>query len=122
MLCRSRPGRWLCGADRCQSALERAVNDLQQIGGDIGPASQFGPGNARFQRAAMLGVIDQAQERQLSIQRKKGVLVDRARAETLVFQLVRERVQFGPRFSKPIRVSPRIPLSNPAANCAKARM
>lgn len=34
--------------------------------------------------------VYQAQERQLSIQKKKGVLVDRARAETLVFQLARQ--------------------------------
>jgi hypothetical protein len=34
--------------------------------------------------------VYQAQERQLSIQRKKGVLVDRARAETLVFRLARQ--------------------------------
>lgn len=34
--------------------------------------------------------VYQAQERQLSIQKKKGVLVDRARAETLVFRLARQ--------------------------------
>jgi hypothetical protein len=34
--------------------------------------------------------VYQAQERQLSIQRKKGVLIDRARAETLVFRLARQ--------------------------------
>ncbi len=31
-----------------------------------------------------------AQERQLAVQKKKGTLVDRARAETLVFRLARE--------------------------------
>ena len=34
--------------------------------------------------------VYQAQERQLAIQKKKGVLVDRARAETLVFRLARQ--------------------------------
>ena len=34
--------------------------------------------------------VYQAQERQLSIQKKKGVLVDRARTETLVFRLARQ--------------------------------
>jgi hypothetical protein len=34
--------------------------------------------------------VYQAQERQLSIQRKKGMLVDRGRAETLVFRLARQ--------------------------------
>ena len=34
--------------------------------------------------------VYQAQERQLSIQKKKGALVDRARAETLVFRLARQ--------------------------------
>jgi hypothetical protein len=34
--------------------------------------------------------VYQAQERQLSIQKKKGTLVDRARAETLVFRLARQ--------------------------------
>jgi len=34
--------------------------------------------------------VYQAQERQLAIQKKKGTLVDRARAETLVFRLARQ--------------------------------
>ena len=34
--------------------------------------------------------VYQAQERQLAIQKKKGALVDRARAETLVFRLARQ--------------------------------
>lgn len=34
--------------------------------------------------------VYQAQERQIAIQKKKGVLVDRARAETLVFRLARQ--------------------------------
>jgi hypothetical protein len=34
--------------------------------------------------------VYQAQERQLSLQKKKGTLVDRARAEALVFRLARQ--------------------------------
>ncbi len=34
--------------------------------------------------------VYQAQERQLSIQKKKGALVDRSRAETMVFRLARQ--------------------------------
>lgn len=34
--------------------------------------------------------VYQAQERQIAIQKKKGTLVDRARAETLVFRLARQ--------------------------------
>jgi hypothetical protein len=34
--------------------------------------------------------VYQAQDRQLAIQKKKGALVDRARAETLVFRLARQ--------------------------------
>jgi hypothetical protein len=34
--------------------------------------------------------VYQAQERQLALQKKKGVLVDRTRAETLVFRLARQ--------------------------------
>ena len=50
-----------------------------------------GPGDsASYLKARTALTVYQAQERQLSIQRKKGVLVDRARAETLVFRLARQ--------------------------------
>ena len=50
-----------------------------------------GPGDsASYLKASTALTVYQAQERQLSIQRKKGVLVDRARAETLVFRLARQ--------------------------------
>ena len=50
-----------------------------------------GPGDsASYLKARTALTVYQAQERQLSIQRKKGALVDRARAETLVFRLARQ--------------------------------
>lgn len=50
-----------------------------------------GPGDSTsYLKARTALTVYQAQERQLSIQRKKGVLVDRARAETLVFRLARQ--------------------------------
>jgi len=57
-----------------------------------GPAPAVsGPGDSTsYIKARTALTVYQAQERQLSIQRKKGVLVDRARAETLVFRLARQ--------------------------------
>jgi hypothetical protein len=58
-------------------------------GGAIGGVS--GPGDSTsYLKARTALTVYQAQERQLSIQKKKGVLVDRARAETLVFRLARQ--------------------------------
>ena len=60
-------------------------------GGAIGGRSVSGPGDSTsYLKARTALTVYQAQERQLSIQRKKGVLVDRARAETLVFRLARQ--------------------------------
>lgn len=60
-------------------------------GGVIGGGSVSGPGESTsYLKARTALTVYQAQERQLSIQRKKGVLVDRARAETLVFRLARQ--------------------------------
>jgi hypothetical protein len=57
-----------------------------------GPAPAVsGPGDSTsYIKARTALTVYQAQERQLSIQKKKGVLVDRARAETLVFRLARQ--------------------------------
>ncbi len=50
-----------------------------------------GPGDSSsYLKARTALTVYQAQERQIAIQRKKGVLVDRARAETLVFRLARQ--------------------------------
>ncbi|MDP5309222.1 hypothetical protein [Paracoccus spongiarum] len=49
-----------------------------------------GPGDSSsYLKARTALTVYQAQERQIAIQKKKGVLVDRARAETLVFRLAR---------------------------------
>jgi hypothetical protein len=56
-----------------------------------GTGGVSGPGDSTsYLKARTALTVYQAQERQLSIQRKKGVLVDRARAETLVFRLARQ--------------------------------
>jgi hypothetical protein len=57
----------------------------------MAPSAVSGPGdNTSYIKARTALTVYQAQERQLSIQKKKGVLVDRARAETLVFRLARQ--------------------------------
>jgi hypothetical protein len=54
-------------------------------------AAVSGPGDSTsYLKARTALTVYQAQERQLSIQKKKGTLVDRARAETLVFRLARQ--------------------------------
>jgi hypothetical protein len=59
--------------------------------GSVGEGAASGPGDSTsYLKARTALTVYQAQERQLSIQRKKGVLVDRARAETLVFRLARQ--------------------------------
>ena len=101
---------------------EAAVASVGETLREEGLAAPVTSGGTTFLQAKTANEVLKAQERRIRLQKLKGELVDRARAETLMFRLARERAQFGPRFSKPIRVSPRIPLSNPAANCAKARM
>ena len=60
-------------------------------GAGVGAGTISGPGDSTsYLKARTALTVYQAQERQLSIQRKKGVLVDRARAETLVFRLARQ--------------------------------
>jgi hypothetical protein len=60
----------------------------RSTGGDSGFS---GPADSTsYLKARTALTVYQAQERQLSIQKKKGVLVDRARAETLVFRLARQ--------------------------------
>ncbi len=47
-------------------------------------------GSDSYLKARTALTVYQAQERQLTIQKKKGTLVDRARAEALVFRLARQ--------------------------------
>lgn len=60
----------------------------RSAGGDTafnGPAD-----STSYLKARTALTVYQAQERQIAIQKKKGTLVDRARAETLVFRLARQ--------------------------------
>ena len=60
----------------------------RSVGGDAGLS---GPTDSTsYLKARTALTVYQAQERQLAIQKKKGALVDRARAETLVFRLARQ--------------------------------
>ena len=60
-------------------------------GSAAGDSAVSGPGDSTsYLKARTALTVYQAQERQLSIQKKKGVLVDRTRAETLVFRLARQ--------------------------------
>ena len=69
----------------------RAQGGVGAGSGDGATSAVSGPGDsASYLKARTALTVYQAQERQLSIQRKKGVLVDRARAETLVFRLARQ--------------------------------
>jgi len=47
-------------------------------------------GSLSYLKARTALTVYQAQERQLAIQKKKGLLIDRARAESLVFRLARQ--------------------------------
>ena len=60
----------------------------RSTGGDTGFSGQADSSSYLKARTAL--TVYQAQERQLAIQKKKGTLVDRARAETLVFRLARQ--------------------------------
>ena len=60
----------------------------RSTGGDTGFS---GPADSSsYLKARTALTVYQAQERQLAIQKKKGALVDRSRAETLVFRLARQ--------------------------------
>lgn len=60
----------------------------RSVGGDGGFP---GPTDSTsYLKARTALTVFQAQERQLAIQKKKGMLVDRARAEALVFRLARQ--------------------------------
>ena len=60
----------------------------RSTGGDAGISGAADSSSYLKARTAL--TVYQAQERQLAIQKKKGALVDRSRAETLVFRLARQ--------------------------------
>jgi phage terminase Nu1 subunit (DNA packaging protein) len=88
----------VAASDARRCAASDPDQQLRARGGFAGSASGkadaggvSGPGDSTsYLKARTALTVYQAQERQLSIQKKKGVLVDRARAETLVFQLARQ--------------------------------
>ena len=68
------------------------MTDPDQQRRSTGSDSGFsGPADSSsYLKARTALTVYQAQERQLAIQKKKGVLIDRARAEALVFRLARQ--------------------------------
>jgi hypothetical protein len=77
--------------DPDQQMRSRGGSGAAGDGGATGGGSVSGPGDSTsYLKARTALTVYQAQERQLSIQKKKGALVDRARAETLVFRIARQ--------------------------------
>ena len=75
------------GTARQSAAPERSSHPADSLAAP----SISGPGDSSsYLKARTALTVYQAQERQIAIQKKKGVLVDRARAETLVFRLARQ--------------------------------
>lgn len=62
----------------------------RSFGSDAGAQVSGNGGSDNYLKARTALTVYQAQERQLAIQKKKGALVDRARAEALVFRLARQ--------------------------------
>ena len=62
----------------------------RSLGGDSAMPTGASGGTDSYLKARTALTVYQAQERQLAIQKKKGTLVDRARAEALVFRLARQ--------------------------------
>ena len=62
----------------------------RSLGGDASLPTSGSGGTDSYLKARTALTVYQAQERQLAIQKKKGTLVDRARAEALVFRLARQ--------------------------------
>ena len=65
--------------------------DQQRRSTGSGDSGFSGPADSSsYLKARTALTVYQAQERQLAIQKKKGLLIDRARAEALVFRLARQ--------------------------------
>ena len=62
----------------------------RSLGGDAAMPTGGSGGTDSYLKARTALTVYQAQVRQLAIQKKKGTLVDRARAEALVFRLARQ--------------------------------
>jgi hypothetical protein len=89
-------GRMVVFADGSIDATASDARRTQMTDPDQQHRSVGGGGNSSpadstsYLKARTALTVYQAQERQLAIQKKKGTLVDRARAETLVFRLARQ--------------------------------
>ena len=75
-------------SDARRSEMTDPDQQRRSTGGDSGFSGHADSSSYLKARTAL--TVYQAQERQIAIQKKKGVLVDRARAETLVFRLARQ--------------------------------
>ena len=76
-------------SDERRGAMTDPDQQMRSRGGGEGMIS--GPGEtASYIKARTLLTVYAAQDKQIAVQKKKGVLVDRARAETLVFRLARQ--------------------------------
>ena len=76
-------------SDARRGAMTDPDQQMRSRGGGEGMIS--GPGEtASYIKARTLLTVYSAQDKQIAVQKKKGVLVDRARAETLVFRLARQ--------------------------------
>lgn len=62
----------------------------RSLGGDAAIPPSSGGGSDSYLKTCTALTVYQAQARRLAIQKKKGMLVDRARAEALVFHLARQ--------------------------------
>ena len=95
-----RGGRLVCDAD---GSIIAAASDVRRVGmtdpdqqrrslgGDAALPTGGSGGTGSYLKARTALTVYQAQERQLAIQKKKkGTLIDRARAEALVFRLARQ--------------------------------
>lgn len=75
-------------------AHRQATTDPDQqrraLGGADAPATSHPGGGTSYLKARTALTVVMAQDRQITVQKKKGTLVDRARAETLVFRLARQ--------------------------------
>ena len=77
-------------SDVCRADITDPDQQRRSVGGDAAMPTNGGGGTDSYMKARTALTVYQAQERQLAIQKKKGALVDRARAEALVFRLARQ--------------------------------
>ena len=77
-------------SDVRRAAMTDPDQQRRSRGGDAALPTGGSGGTNSYLKARIALTVYQAQERQLAIQKKKGTLVDRARAEALVFRLARQ--------------------------------